>query len=793
MKDVSKLRLPKSMKLSDYTISNDMQELFNKLEIGIAVFCAKSTDEFIPIFCNEGYLKLFDIEFPQFITQFVKKNNYGVHPEDIDSLRKCIVEAFQGDGKINYTFRLKTSKDIYKWMTTIGTIIEQSDGSYEIYMILSDAEKTVFENQIRAKRYKSLIEKTQEQSQDSLSVVHFNLTKDTANSIYRAISVNNGVTFGRTVDDFINSASKNVSYASNREDFLNTFSKAGLLRSFEKGVLSFERAVPITLSSDRIIWCKQMAKLTRNPESGDVECITSLVEDDKELRLKGYFKRIIDADYEFMGCINVKTRAITVMRAEKREAVPPRKSIAVEYNDRMGDVVASLISEDFVDECFRAVKLDRIINELESKDLYYVTFPAKKEVLGYDGAFQWEFGYDDSHKQEIIITRRETYSFLDKRQTIELPHDSNWFKNQEIQNAVGTGKLNRNKILIADDVEINRELIKIIFEKEFDVIQAADGQQAIQLIDENYDKLAIIFLDMNMPKKTGLDVLIHNKMRGYHERIPVILVTGSTTDELNLRSLNYGVSDIINKPFDGEIVKRRALNLIELYAHKEDTEMQLENWKRDAIEMHEQADKNNEVLINILSSVVEFRSFESGTHIKRVRALTEIMLKTWLTLYPDTTFDEDDIEQITRASAMHDIGKVAIPDNILQKPGRLTKEEFEIMKKHTVFGCAMLEQIEQEDSNLYRYCYDICRYHHERDDGRGYPDGLKGNDIPVWAKIVSIVDVFDALTSPRVYKEAYSPQKALDMIQNGECGVFAEDLLKCFEISYEIMVSTIEN
>lgn len=138
---------------------------------------------------------------------------------------------------------------------------------------------------------------------------------------------------------------------------------------------------------------------------------------------------------------------------------------------------------------------------------------------------------------------------------------------------------------------------------------------------------------------------------------------------------------------------------------------------------------------------------------------------------------------------MHDIGKVAIPDSILQKPGRLTPEEFETMKTHTTLGCKMLEQIKQEDSMLYQYCYDICRYHHERDDGRGYPDGLKGNEIPVWAKIVSIVDVFDALTSPRVYKAAYSPETALNMIRNGECGKFADDLLKCFEVCFDSMVS----
>lgn len=774
------------------TISLNIQELLNKIEIGIAIFRADSTNELIPVFCNEGYFKLSGLSFLQFTKQVVKKNDYCVHPEDIAKLRKHIVEAFAGNKKIRHTFRLKTCNDEYKWLTMSGNILQLSDGSFEIYAFFLDAEDTIKEKQLIEERYRSLIGHAYKQAKHALSVLHLNLTKDVSHSLYRVIKVNNDVALEDTVDAFVQSASKNVSYENNRQEFVETFSRDALMRSFEQGILSIEKATPITFNNDQIVWCKQLASLSRNPRTGEVECVTSLVEDDKALRLKSYMKRIVNADYEFIGCINVKTQHISVIKDNDTITQLAEQDQEFDYNSRYKTVINRLIDDAFVDECIFALDFDKVVFELQDKDMYVCTFPAKKDALGHEGAFQWRLGYADQHKKEIIITRKETFSFLDKRQTIEVPHDNNWLKNQEINLAVTNGGLKRNKILIADDVEINRELLKMIFEKEFEIVEAKDGQQAIYLIDENYDKLALILLDMKMPKKTGLDVLIHNKMRGYSERIPVIIVTGSTTDEINLRSLNYGVSDIVTKPYDSEIIKRRALNLIELYAHKEDVELQLARWKRDAIKMHEIADKNNEVLINILSSVVEFRSFESGTHIKRVRALTEIMLKVWLTLYPETTFTESDVEQIARASTMHDIGKVAIPDSILQKPGKLTPDEFETMKRHTVLGCAMLQQIKQEDNKLYQYCYDICRYHHERDDGRGYPDGLKGNQIPVWAKIVSIVDVFDALTSPRVYKGAYTPEKALEMIRNGECGKFADDLLKCFELSYDLMTAKIK-
>lgn len=201
--------------------------------------------------------------------------------------------------------------------------------------------------------------------------------------------------------------------------------------------------------------------------------------------------------------------------------------------------------------------------------------------------------------------------------------------------------------------------------------------------------------------------------------------------------------------------------------------------------------KESALIIDVLSAAVEFKSFLSGRHIARVRAVTEIMMQTWAELYPEDGLDRETIRRVTLAATLYDIGKVAIPDNILLKPGRLTREEFAIMKTHTLRGCELLERFKQTDSDFYRYCYDICRYHHERSDGSGYPDGLTEDAIPIWAQVISVVDVFDALISPRVYKAPYSTGTAIEMIQNGECGAFSAKLMRCFDVAKEAILKSV--
>jgi putative two-component system response regulator len=341
--------------------------------------------------------------------------------------------------------------------------------------------------------------------------------------------------------------------------------------------------------------------------------------------------------------------------------------------------------------------------------------------------------------------------------------------------------MERNTLLIVDDVEINREMLKVIFGDEYDTLEATDGEEALRLIEDNRDRIALIFLDMVMPKMSGIDVLKEMSLNRYIDFIPVILITAEGTADTDLKAYEFGASDIIYKPFEPRVIRRRTRNLVELFAHRMDIEQKLEERTAELQESQEKIRKSNEFLINALSSVVEFRSLESGEHINRVKNYTGVMLRQLSANYAEYSFSEEDIQLMVNASALHDLGKIAIPDNILLKPGKLLPEEFEIMKTHTVKGCEILEKFKQEDNEFYRYCYDICRYHHERYDGSGYPDGLKGDEIPIWAQIVSVADVYDALISERVYKKPYTPAKAVQMIYDGECGAFSPIILECFQ------------
>lgn len=343
--------------------------------------------------------------------------------------------------------------------------------------------------------------------------------------------------------------------------------------------------------------------------------------------------------------------------------------------------------------------------------------------------------------------------------------------------------MERNTLLIVDDVEINREMLKCIFQEQFEILEAADGNAALQVLEENHDRIVLVFLDVIMPGKSGLDVLKYMVDKKYMDYIPVIIITGESSADTEAQAYEYGASDIIYKPFVPKVIIRRTMNIIELFSHRIDIEKKLEKRTRQLRESQEKLKRNNDFLINALSSVVEFRSLESGEHIQRVKYYTGVLLKYLLKCYPEYHLTEEDAELIVNASALHDLGKIAISDNILLKPGKLTRDEFEEMKKHTIYGCELLENFKQEEDDFYRYCYEICRYHHERYDGKGYPDGLAGDEIPIWAQVVSIVDVYDALVSKRVYKEAYRIEEAVRMIFDGECGVFSPQILDCFHLA----------
>lgn len=344
-------------------------------------------------------------------------------------------------------------------------------------------------------------------------------------------------------------------------------------------------------------------------------------------------------------------------------------------------------------------------------------------------------------------------------------------------------KMDRQRILIVDDEEVNRTILEGMFQEEYDTVQAANGQEAMDRIEENPD-FVLILLDVVMPVKDGFDVLEYLKQSERIERIPVIMITGETIRSSEGTAYEYGIADVIHKPFYPDIVQKRAKNIIELYQNKLYMEQHLKEQEEELRAKEKKIRENNEFMIETLGSVVEFRNSETGEHIRRLKYFTRILLKYLAKYFPKYGITPVQIDEIARAAALHDIGKIGIPDAVLLKPGRLTEEEFELMKTHTTIGCDLLEKFRNgQTDEFYRYCYEICRYHHERWDGNGYPDHLAGDEIPISAQVVSIVDVYDALVSKRVYKDACSHDIACKMIEDGECGQFSPDILECFRLA----------
>lgn len=340
-------------------------------------------------------------------------------------------------------------------------------------------------------------------------------------------------------------------------------------------------------------------------------------------------------------------------------------------------------------------------------------------------------------------------------------------------------------VLIVDDVDIDREILSEIF-SDYATVEAVNGKKAIQVIEKDPDRIAIVLLDVVMPVMDGLEMMEEMRRRGWLAHIPVLMITGEANLDAERRAYEMGASDVIHKPYDSIVVKQRAQNVMELYYNKRYLEEMVEQQTDELRKQAEELQRMNNRIIDTMSNVVEFRNLESGDHVRRVKKFTNILAKHVSEVYPEYSLDEDAIGVITAAAAMHDVGKIAISDAILLKPGRLTAQEFEVMKTHTTRGCEIIDMLEDIQEGEYgRVSYDICRYHHERYDGKGYPEGLKGEEIPIAAQIVSVADVYDALVSRRVYKNAYPPAEAFDMIVRGECGQFSPKLILCLERARE--------
>ena len=335
--------------------------------------------------------------------------------------------------------------------------------------------------------------------------------------------------------------------------------------------------------------------------------------------------------------------------------------------------------------------------------------------------------------------------------------------------------ITKQKILIADDSEMNRELLTAILEEEYDIIQAKDGVQAVDCLQKHAEEISLLLLDIVMPKMDGFEVLSYMNKEHWIEAIPVVIISSENSPVYIKRGYDLGVTDFIGKPFDANMVLRRSANAILLGAKQRRMTSIVSN------QIYER-EKSSKLMINILSHIVEFRNGESGLHVLHIQTITEMLLCQLVQKENNRyALSKEQIRMITTASALHDIGKISIPDEILNKPGRLTAEEFAVIKGHSMAGANMLSELplDQKEEPLVKTAYEICRWHHERYDGGGYPDGLKGEEIPVSAQVVALADVYDALTSERCYKDAYSHEKAIEMILAGQCGAFNPLMLEC--------------
>ena len=331
----------------------------------------------------------------------------------------------------------------------------------------------------------------------------------------------------------------------------------------------------------------------------------------------------------------------------------------------------------------------------------------------------------------------------------------------------------RQQILIVDDSQINCEILAEILKDEYRILEAANGEECINLLKQYGTGIALLLLDINMPVMDGFEVLALMNRKHWIEDIPVIMISSEDSASYVRRAYEMGASDYISRPFDVQVVHQRVSNTIKLYAKQR----RLISLVTDQIREKE---KNNQMMISILSQIVEFRNSESGSHVLHINIITGMLLERLMQKTDQYHLQWSDQFLITTASALHDIGKIGIDEKILNKPGKLTKEEFEIMKTHTLIGASMLKSIEMyQNEKLLQVAYQICRWHHERYDGKGYPDGLKGEEIPISAQVVAIADVYDALVCKRVYKKAFSHETAIHMILNGECGAFNPLLLEC--------------
>ena len=433
---------------------------------------------------------------------------------------------------------------------------------------------------------------------------------------------------------------------------------------------------------------------------------------------------------------------------------------------RMGGDEFLLVMPDIGEQAF-ADKLNQIQEKVHSSQV--PGYSQLRISVSIGGVLS---GLGNTVEQAIRKADQFMYQAKTCKNMVVTEHDEQLKEQQESANNNGS-KAYKYRILVVDDSEMNREILSEILSEEYDIIEADSGDTCIDMLRKYETGISLVLLDIVMPGMDGFGVLNYMNRHHYLEDIPVIMISSEDSAEIVRRAYEMGVSDYINRPFDAGVVHRRVYNTIKLYAKQRRLITLITN------QVYEK-EKNNRMMVGILSQIVEFRNGESGSHVLNINIFTGMLLESLVQKTDKYNITWSERLLITTASALHDIGKIGIDDKILNKPGRLTDEEFKIMQNHTIIGASILENMgSYQDEELMKVAYQICRWHHERYDGKGYPDGLKGDEIPISAQVVSLADVYDALVSERVYKKAYSHEKAIEMIINGECGCFNPILLEC--------------
>ena len=461
------------------------------------------------------------------------------------------------------------------------------------------------------------------------------------------------------------------------------------------------------------------------------------------------------------------------------------------YNDTYGHNAGDLVLETVVDVIRSSIrKTDMLVRFggdeflLVMPDILEVSFRKKlkqiqeqiheAEVPGYSQLrMSVSIGGVLSTRGTIENAIRKADQYMYQAKTSKNMVVTEGDPQHEIQNTTNISAIHKYKILIVDDSEMNREILSAILGDEFDILEAANGEECISAIRKYGTNISLVLLDIVMPEMDGFEVLEFLNKYEWIDDIPVIMISSEDSATSVKKAYEMGVSDYINRPFDAEVVHRRVFNTIKLYAKQRRLIALITN------QVYEK-EKNNRILIEILSQIVEFRNGESGRHVLNVNIITGILLEQLVQITDQYNISWSDRLMITTAASLHDIGKIGIDDKILNKAGKLTSEEVEKVKEHTVIGASMLENMGLfKDEEFVKVAYKICRWHHERYDGNGYPDGLKGEEIPISAQVVALADVYDALVSRRIYKKQFSHEEAMEMILSGECGAFNPVLLQC--------------